>query len=250
MNEGALTLRDARPTLEEGLAFARYLDEAAEGFFRLMLGRRVSEIVARAFVEPGHGLSYENVTFAERDGVIVGMFSAYTGEGHGAFSDGPLREAAGPAALRMRFVRTILAPLWRILEEIPVILRRELGQSFVRRFKIENELRMAKEIQKALAPQELPAIEGYRISAYCEPARHVSGDFYDIATLPSGNSVAFLGDVAGKGVAASLLSSMALFPCWSNCIFEIRRNLELAGNRVTLLPVIYPGQLQPYPDRF
>ncbi|MFC1634947.1 hypothetical protein ACFL5Z_08900, partial [Planctomycetota bacterium] len=66
MDRHSITLRAANPTLDEGLVFARYLDEAAEGFFRFMLGRDAGDIIARAFVEPGHDLSYQNVTFAER----------------------------------------------------------------------------------------------------------------------------------------------------------------------------------------
>ena len=40
MDQHPIVLRAANPTFDKGLAFARYLDEAAEGFFRLMLGRR------------------------------------------------------------------------------------------------------------------------------------------------------------------------------------------------------------------
>ena len=67
MDRPATTIRAAQPTYEEGLAFARYLDQAAEGFFRFMLGRRAELILARAFTQPDHDLSYQHVTFAERD---------------------------------------------------------------------------------------------------------------------------------------------------------------------------------------
>ena len=39
MDRYSIIFRTANPTLDDGLAFARYLDEAAEGFFRFMLGR-------------------------------------------------------------------------------------------------------------------------------------------------------------------------------------------------------------------
>ena len=45
--------------------YARYLDEAAEGFFRFMLGRRVADIVAAAYIQPDNDCSYQNVTFPE-----------------------------------------------------------------------------------------------------------------------------------------------------------------------------------------
>jgi sigma-B regulation protein RsbU (phosphoserine phosphatase) len=97
-----------------------------------------------------------------------------------------------------------------ISDELPGILRAELRKSFIQHFVVESELRLAQEIQRALVPQRLPAVEGYRISGCCEPAHRVGGDFYDFRALPSGGAMAFLGDVAGKGVSASLLSSMVL----------------------------------------
>ena len=80
-----------------------------------MLGRNSEGIIASAFIEPGHALSHEHVVFAERDGVVVGMSLAYTGVQHRGFSDEPLKRAAGRSALRMKLVRMLLSPLWRIL---------------------------------------------------------------------------------------------------------------------------------------
>ncbi|NNE48053.1 MAG: GNAT family N-acetyltransferase [Rhodothermales bacterium] len=118
-NRKPIVLRAARPTFEEGLVFARYLDEAAEGFIRLMLGSRSEEIVARAFVCPQNDYSFENVTFAEVDQEIVGMASGFTGRAMQDFSDEPLNRAAGFPALRMRATRIAFAPILRILKSVP-----------------------------------------------------------------------------------------------------------------------------------
>lgn len=118
MDQKPVTLRDANPTFDEGLAFARYLDEAAEGFFRFMLGRRSTEIIAKAFARPDHDLSHQNVTFAERDGDIVGMISGYTAEQHRRSSRQPLKQAAGRWNLRLRTVLVLFAPLMRIIDSI------------------------------------------------------------------------------------------------------------------------------------
>jgi len=118
MDRDSIVLRAAKPTLDEGLAFARYLDEAAEGFFRIMLGRRAEHIIATAFLQPDHDLSHENVTFAERQDVIVGMVSGYTAEQHRRSSRQPLKEAAGRRNLRMRIVLILFAPLMRIIDSI------------------------------------------------------------------------------------------------------------------------------------
>lgn len=115
MCDRSTTLRAAQPTFEEGLVFARYLDVAAEGFFRVMLGRRSEPILATAFVRPDHDLSYRNVTFAEQGSAIVGMVAAYTGEQHRRAPD-VLKEAAGSRNLRMGIVLFLFAPLLRILD--------------------------------------------------------------------------------------------------------------------------------------
>ena len=118
MDLQSIVLRAAKPALEEGLVFARYLDEAAEGFFRFMLGRRAEQIIATAFTQPDHDLSYQNVTFAECDNVIVGMGAGYTAEQHRGSSRQPLRQAAGRRSLRMRIVLVLFAPLMRIIDSI------------------------------------------------------------------------------------------------------------------------------------
>jgi len=135
MGDQETLLRPARPESGEGLLFARYIDEAAEGFFGFMLGRNAEKIISSVFVEPGHTLSHEHVVFAERGGVVVGMSSAFTGEQHRGFSDEPLRRAAGRSALRMKLVRTLLAPLWRILDSIPE------GDFYLQGIAVEPELR-------------------------------------------------------------------------------------------------------------
>ena len=118
MSEESLSFRAARATRDDGRLFARYLDEAAEGFFRFMLGRRMEEILAKAFVDRDHDLSYQNVTFAERDGAVVGMVSGYTAERHRRASDRPLREAAGRLNPTFVVVSTLFAPLLRIIDTV------------------------------------------------------------------------------------------------------------------------------------
>ena len=118
MDQDSITLRAAKPTMDEGLAFARYLDEAAEGFFRFMLGRHAQDIIATAFLQPDHDLSYQNVTFAEHEDAVVGMVSGYTAKQHRASSRRPLKAAAGKRNLRMRIVLILFAPLMRIIDSI------------------------------------------------------------------------------------------------------------------------------------
>ncbi len=118
MDQHSMALRAANPTFEDGLVCARYADEASEGFMRLMFGRRFAGIIATAFTQPGHDLSYQNVTFAERDNVIVGMILAYTAEQHRGSSFQPLKQAAGRLRLRMRILLILFGPLMRLNDSI------------------------------------------------------------------------------------------------------------------------------------
>jgi len=135
MDRHSIVLRAANPTFDEGLACARYLDEAAEGFFRFWLGRRAAHIIAAAFAQPDHDLSYQNVTFAERDNVIVGMALGYTAEQHRRSSREPLKRAAGRSNLRMRIVRVLFAPIMRIIDSIAD------GDFYVQAIAVDTELR-------------------------------------------------------------------------------------------------------------
>ena len=136
MDRHSIVLRPANPTFDEGLACARYVDEAAEGFFRFMLGRRAGYIIATAFAQPDHDLSYQNVTFAERDNVIVGMALAYTAEQHRRSSRfEPVKRAAGRRNLRMRIVLILFAPLMRIIESTSD------GEFYIQAIAVDKELR-------------------------------------------------------------------------------------------------------------
>ena len=104
MDRKPIAPRAAKPTLDEGLVYARYLDVAAEGFFRLMLGSRASDIVATAYSQPNNNYSYQHVTFAERDNVIVGMVSGFRAEQRRGFTEEPLKRAAGDRHMRLSIV--------------------------------------------------------------------------------------------------------------------------------------------------
>jgi serine phosphatase RsbU (regulator of sigma subunit)/CHASE1-domain containing sensor protein/anti-sigma regulatory factor (Ser/Thr protein kinase) len=70
---------------------------------------------------------------------------------------------------------------------------------------VEQELRMARRIQHALLPKDLPELEGWQIAYHYQPAREVGGDFYDFLRLEDGRLGLVIGDVSGKGMAAALV---------------------------------------------
>jgi steroid delta-isomerase-like uncharacterized protein len=72
---------------------------------------------------------------------------------------------------------------------------------------IEQELQMARGIQQASLPKEVPTLEGWQITPYYHPAREVGGDFYDFHPLSEGRLGLVVGDATGKGVPAALVMS-------------------------------------------
>jgi serine phosphatase RsbU (regulator of sigma subunit)/predicted ester cyclase len=87
-------------------------------------------------------------------------------------------------------------------------LRREhLAQERIERERIEQELQVARRIQQASLPEQVPQLEGWQISPYYQPAKEVRGDFYDFHLLSEGRLGLVVGDATGKGVPAALVMS-------------------------------------------
>ncbi|MBS1859216.1 MAG: SpoIIE family protein phosphatase [Acidobacteria bacterium] len=95
----------------------------------------------------------------------------------------------------------------------------ELGQSFnamtenlgrlivvaKEKERLESELAIAREVQNQLFPKQAPEVKSLELRGVCNPARMVSGDYYDFMTLPHDGLAFAIGDVAGKGISAALL---------------------------------------------
>ncbi len=71
--------------------------------------------------------------------------------------------------------------------------------------RLQAELEIAREVQRQLYPKSVPALARLELCAQCNPARMVSGDYYDYQALDGSHAVVAIGDVAGKGISAALL---------------------------------------------
>jgi sigma-B regulation protein RsbU (phosphoserine phosphatase) len=77
----------------------------------------------------------------------------------------------------------------------------------IRSRRLEDDMRLASEIQRGLLPNSVPELPGWRFSGSNEPCRTVGGDYYDFV-VDADRVVFALGDVAGKGMGAALLMSV------------------------------------------
>ncbi len=93
----------------------------------------------------------------------------------------------------------------------------------IRQSRIAHDLELAARIQATLLPAPFPGTTQVSLSAIMLPANEVGGDFYlhpDRALPDDAPFAVCIGDVAGKGVAAALISTM----CLSALRAEARRN--------------------------
>jgi sigma-B regulation protein RsbU (phosphoserine phosphatase) len=78
------------------------------------------------------------------------------------------------------------------------------------RLTLKRDLEIARDIQRAMLPQEMVTGGGLEAYGFTRPANTVGGDFYDVLQMPNGRLVIALGDVSGKGSPAALLMALTL----------------------------------------
>ena len=71
--------------------------------------------------------------------------------------------------------------------------------------RLQSEIEIAREVQNQLYPKSIPSTRNLRLTAICQPARMVSGDYYDYLRVNDTHLALSVGDVAGKGISAALL---------------------------------------------
>ena len=71
--------------------------------------------------------------------------------------------------------------------------------------RLQSEIEIAREVQNQLYPRVVPQTRTLRLTAICQPARMVSGDYYDYEVIRDSQIALAIGDVAGKGISAALL---------------------------------------------
>ncbi len=85
-----------------------------------------------------------------------------------------------------------------------------LYQMAVEKGRMEQELQMAREIQRSLLPAEPPDLPGYELAADWQAAREVAGDFYDFIELTESDQLGVLiADVSDKGAPAAIFMAVA-----------------------------------------
>lgn len=96
------------------------------------------------------------------------------------------------------------------------------------RQRLEEELRIAREIQRTLLPKALPASGWLRAAGLSEPSHQVGGDYFDLQPAGEGTWAVIHADVSGKGVSSALLASLlqGAFAAWPHSAEELARAVQ------------------------
>ncbi len=81
----------------------------------------------------------------------------------------------------------------------------DLFEDLARDRTVQKELEDASDVQAQLFPADTPRLQSGQVTGRCIPSRSACGDFYDFLELPGGKTGIAIGDVSGKGMAATLL---------------------------------------------
>ena len=99
--------------------------------------------------------------------------------------------------------------------------------------RLENELRLARQIQMSLLPRGPTSVPGLSVTAVCRPAREVGGDYYDFIRLGERRLGLLVADVSGKGTSAALyMAELKGLMLSLGYIYESPRQLLIEANRI------------------
>lgn len=99
--------------------------------------------------------------------------------------------------------------------------------------RLEEEMRLAREIQTSLLPPGPLCVPGMTVSALCVPAREVGGDYYDVLPLEGGRVGMLIADVSGKGMSAALyMAELKGLMLSLTRIHQSPRDLLIEANRL------------------
>jgi steroid delta-isomerase-like uncharacterized protein len=204
----------------------RFIEESTKGNLDV-----IDELLAPDFVDrslmPGQGSTREDfkrsvaemfdtfsdISFTIDDQIAEGdkVTTWYTGSSthdRGPFMGIPStgkRESFKGVFLH-RIVGGKIVEEWSLNDALDVMLS-ALEQQLRERERFEQELLVARRIQQASLPKEVPELAGWQIAPFYQPAREVGGDFYDFHLLSEGRLGLVVGDATGKGVPAALVMS-------------------------------------------
>ena len=120
-----------------------------------------------------------------------------------------------------------------------VIHNARMHEQALQQKEVEQDLKLATEVQQAFLPQAPPDTASYRVRSFYQAANHIGGDYFDYIDLPEGRVAVVVADVVGHGVAAAMfmakLSAETRFCLASES--NLARAIEMLNDRMSRLHV-------------
>ena len=116
---------------------------------------------------------------------------------------------SNPQAIGTTMMYVLLFAALNLISTYAITLYREVHQRVRAEAKVENEMRLAAQVQQALLPPAAVDRSHYAVSGTSVPSLSIGGDFFDDFELADGRIGLVLADVAGKGAPAALLAAAA-----------------------------------------
>lgn len=136
-------------------------------------------------------------------GIAVVIPLVVSGDPIGALLMGSRKSGVPYRGIELAFLRRVADRLGPALRIVDLVERQEADRT--RRESVEQELSVARRIQRELLPREVPQPQGWAFTVHYEPAREVGGDFYDFYNLGPRRMGIAVGDVTDKGMPAALV---------------------------------------------
>jgi phosphoserine phosphatase len=122
-----------------------------------------------------------------------------------------------------------------------VALQRQLLlEEYLEKQRLQEDLRIAHDIQQHLLPRQSPRIPNYDIAGWNKPTDETGGDFYDFQVLNSGALALTIADVTGHGIGPALIAA--------ECRALLRACLSLTQNLERVLALVNDLLNQDLPD--
>jgi serine phosphatase RsbU (regulator of sigma subunit) len=128
----------------------------------------------------------------------------------------------------------LIKPLFEEIAKAEEILKREKQLLQDRVQYTEEELHLARQIQRGLLPKKPPCLEGFEIAGVSWPAEWTSGDYFDYIPMEDGSVTIVVADASGHGTGPALLmcSTRAFLRGLSHVYSDVGSILTLANRAV------------------
>ncbi|MCC9641180.1 SpoIIE family protein phosphatase [Rhodopirellula sp. JC740] len=158
----------------------------------------------------------------DEDGKAIGALQIDSTQGRGQFRDEDIDLLTGIAA-----------------QASVVINNARMHEQALRQQEVEQDLKLATEVQHAFLPAHAPTVPTYHLESFYQAANHIGGDYFDYVDLPDGRVAVVVADVVGHGVAAAMymakLSAETRFCLASEP--DLARAVERLNDRMSALEV-------------